>query len=50
MEYIDKEVYFDIYCPTCKYYEKNENDEPCRDCMNEFVNTNSHKPKFWEDK
>ena len=43
-EYIFKEVYFDQYCKTCEHKEKEEKENPCNECLNEPVNTNSHKP------
>jgi len=43
-----KEVFFDVYCPTCRFYGKAEEDSPCDDCLDEPVNTNSHKPVHWK--
>ena len=45
-----KEVYFNEYCPTCKHYEKGENEDPCWDCLDQGWNEGSHKPIKWEEK
>ena len=45
-----KEVHFHSYCPSCRHYEKKEEQEPCRTCLDEPVNTNSHKPVKYEEK
>lgn len=50
MEEIYKEVYFDKYCPTCKYKNLLEDEEPCCDCLDVSVNAYSHKPVKWEEK
>ena len=50
MEDSYKEVYFGLYCKECKYELKDEADEPCHDCLNEPVNTYSHKPVYFEEK
>lgn len=50
MEETYKEVYFGEYCKTCKHVDKKETDEPCDDCLNEPVNTYSHRPICWEEK
>ena len=43
-----KEVYFDIYCKSCKYDELHDHDEPCNDCLDHPVNVDSHKPVRWK--
>ena len=43
-----KEVFFDIYCETCKYKKRPETANPCWDCLEEPVNVDSHKPVYWE--
>lgn len=43
-----KEVYFDVYCPLCKHYKKDESEDPCWDCLNEGMNEDSHKPWKFE--
>lgn len=49
MEYDYKEVYYDQYCSRCVHRELEEDDEPCRDCLDEPVNVYSHKPIYWEE-
>lgn len=44
-----KEVYFNQYCPTCKYSDLSEDQDPCWDCLEEPMNYDSHKPYFWEE-
>lgn len=46
----NKEVFFDIYCETCKYKDRPETANPCWDCLEQPVNVDSHKPVFWEKK
>ena len=45
-----REVRFDIYCETCKHKEKNENEEPCDECLEDSINLNTEKPVRWEEK
>ncbi len=49
MYYPDKEVYYDKYCKTCKFYNLPESKDPCHDCLQYPKNYNSHKPVFWEE-
>ena len=44
MEYEFKEVYFDQYCKTCVSKDVKENEEPCYECLDNPVNSYSHKP------
>lgn len=48
MEDVYKEVYFDQYCKTCKHKDKEENEDPCFDCLAEPANVYSHKPVRYE--
>lgn len=41
---MDKEVYFNQYCSTCKYKDLLESEDPCDECLEYPVNTDSHKP------
>ena len=41
---IDKEVYFDQWCPKCKYKDTDEGEDPCNICLGYPSNANSHKP------
>lgn len=45
-----KEVYFDQYCQTCQHKDLKESEMPCCECLDECVNTESHKPVRWEKK
>ena len=45
-----KEVRFDQYCQKCKHYNKNEDEEPCDQCLNNPTNLYSHKPINFEEK
>ena len=47
---IYKEVYFDKYCKTCKHEKLKEEADPCDECLENPVNTDSHKPVRWEEK
>lgn len=44
MELIEKEVYFDQYCPSCKHREKGEEEDPCHNCLMYPMQSYSHKP------
>ena len=50
MEYHEKIVAFDIWCPKCKHRNKDENQEPCDDCLAEPINIDSQKPVHWEER
>lgn len=47
-----KEVYFDIYCHKCEHEKDSEWDEksPCYECLENFWNTDSHKPVSYKEK
>lgn len=45
-----KEVYFHEYCKQCKHYDKDENQSPCFECLEDPVNQFSHKPVRFEEK
>lgn len=40
----DKEVYFSLYCAQCAYRDGKETDDICSVCLENPVNTDSHKP------
>lgn len=44
-----KEVFFDIYCKTCKYANQAPYLHPCNDCLNNAYNEDSHKPVNWKE-
>lgn len=48
MEVIYKEVDFHRYCASCKHLVKKETEEPCSECLEETVNSNTSKPVKWE--
>lgn len=50
MEQIEKEVYFNKYCESCKHFKIPDTDDPCNDCLDNPSNTYSHKPVNWEEK
>ncbi len=39
-----KEVYYGEYCKKCKYFNKNDDEEPCCDCLSDPARVDSHKP------
>lgn len=43
-----KEVFFQDWCYRCKHWSKDENEEPCDECLSEPGNEDSHKPTEWE--
>lgn len=45
-----KEVYFDQYCPSCKYFSMDETEGPCSECMCYPINLYSHRPVEWKEK
>jgi hypothetical protein len=44
MKHDYKIVYFENFCNKCTHEKISEADEPCRECLNNPVNQNSHKP------
>ena len=46
----EKEVFFDVYCPSCKHKDEPETEKPCDECLGHPVNENSHKPCLYEEK
>ena len=45
-----KEVYFGTYCKTCVHKDKKEHEEPCDYCLDNPMNSESHKPVKYEEK
>lgn len=45
-----KEVLFDVYCPRCEHFPKEELESPCYECLDEPVNEDSHKPVRFKEK
>ena len=50
MESHFKEVWFDLYCQTCRHKDVVDHDDPCDECLYNTYNINSHKPVNWEEK
>lgn len=46
----DKFVLFNKWCKHCVHSEKKENEEPCDHCLEEPINTDSHKPVLFKQK
>lgn len=44
-----KEVYFEVYCETCKYKDTKETEDPCNDCLAYPYNINSHRPVLYKE-
>lgn len=44
-----KEVDFEKYCKTCKFWDCNERDEPCDSCLPNAMNVDSHKPVEYKE-
>ena len=47
MEHI---VNYHKWCPLCKHCDKNENKDPCEECLTYPVNDDSRKPINFEKK
>ena len=45
-----KEVYFHLFCQTCKHKKTAMTDEPCDECLSNPTNLYSHRPVKWEEK
>ena len=50
MEDIEMIVDFEKYCKTCKYKDLDEKFDPCNECLDHGVNTNSTKPVYYKEK
>ena len=48
--YHEKIVDFQKWCPTCKYRDMKDIEEPCTNCLEHAVNANSTKPIMWKEK
>ena len=44
METKQKEVWFNLYCKSCKDAKTHEFDDPCNECLGYPANEDSHKP------
>lgn len=45
----EKIVLFDKWCKTCKYRFKKESQDPCAQCLEYPVNTDSTKPVEYKE-
>ena len=46
----DKIVNFHEYCAECVYFDKEEKDDPCFECLENPVNEFSHRPVYFKEK
>ena len=46
----EREVRFDLYCKTCKYWESPQEEEPCDSCLSEPFNYDTDRPVNWKKK
>lgn len=46
---MDKEVYFNIYCATCKHKDEPESSDKCDECLSNPSNEDSRKPVNYEE-
>ena len=44
-----REVYFNIYCKSCKHWDVKDTDDPCNECLSNPANIDSHKPILYEE-
>ena len=42
-------VEFDMYCPACKHFKEDQNEEPCDTCLSIPARMGSRKPEKWEE-
>ena len=45
-----RECDYFTYCKTCKHFDKEENEEPCDECLEACMNEGTNKPRLWEEK
>lgn len=45
-----RECDYFTYCRTCKHFDKEENEEPCDECLEACMNEGTNKPRLWEEK
>lgn len=44
----EKPVEWGEYCKSCINRNKTEEEDPCFDCLNEFSNTDTHRPVYYK--
>lgn len=42
-------VRFDIYCPTCEYYNLSPGLQPCHDCLDICGREGTRTPEFYKE-
>lgn len=45
-----KEVRYDLYCSRCEHKDLEDFKDPCNDCLEEFTNDGTDKPRYFEEK
>lgn len=45
----EKIVEFHSWCKRCKHFDKDENDDPCNECLNNGGNVESRRPVMFEE-
>ena len=50
MDLIEHIVRFDQWCDKCKHCELDDIHEPCNECLDNSINTNTMKPVMFEEK
>ena len=45
-----QEVRFDLFCKKCVHCDKAENEDPCNECLAQYMNTESHRPVYYKEK
>lgn len=50
MEIREHIVEFDIYCPNCKFKDKEDWKDPCNTCLSIPTMENSRKPAYFEQR
>lgn len=49
MQFDEKIVDYQTYCPNCVHAGVKETDDPCNECLTTPVNLYSHKPVKYEE-
>ena len=50
MESLYREVEFYIFCPQCKYDDREEKFDPCNECLETGMREGTSKPAYFEPK
>ena len=45
---MQKEVRFDIYCRSCKFWNASASNDPCNECLEIGMREGTEKPEYWE--